>query len=94
MLSLETLVFYPYFYKSRNSYLILPNIGLGNSIIVILGLLFETLEFLSHSVTANMEILAPYFAKFEFCFFFKHCSSYLILPNTGILALFLYTLAA
>ena len=58
-------------------------------IIVILALFFQTLEFLSHSFTANIEILAPSFEKFEFWFYFyKHCNSHVILPNTGILALF------
>ena len=84
------LVFYPCFYKHRNSDLILSNIGIRNSIIVILALFFQTLEFLSHSFTANIEILAPSFGKCEFLFvcFFKHRNSYLILRNTGILALF------
>ena len=84
------LVFYPCFYKHRNSDLILSNTGIRNSIIVILALFFQTLEFLSHSFTANIEILAPSFEKCEFWFvcFFKHRNSYLILRNTGILALF------
>ena len=83
------LVFYPYFYRHRNSDLILPNIGIQNSIIVILAFFFQTLEFLSHSFTANIEILAPSFEKCEFwfVFFFKHRNSYLILPNTRILGL-------
>ena len=58
-------------------------------IIVILALFFQTLEFLSHSFTANIEILVPSFEKFEFWFYFyKHCNSHVILLNTGILALF------
>ena len=83
------LLFYPYFYRHRNSDLILPNIGIQNSIIVILAFFFETLEFLSHSFTANIEILALSFEKCEFwfVFFFKHRNSYLILPNTRILGL-------
>ena len=82
------LVFYPYFYRHRNSDLILPNIGIQNSIIVILAFFFQTLEFLSHSFTANIEILASSFEKCEFWFvFFKHRNSYLILPNTRILGL-------
>ena len=82
------LLFYPYFYRHRNSDLILPNIGIQNSIIVILAFFFQTLEFLSHSFTANIEILAPSFEKCEFWFvFFKHRNSYLILPNTRILGL-------
>ena len=82
------LLFYPYFYRHRNSDLILPNIGIKNSIIVILAFFFQTLEFLSHSFTANIEILAPSFEKCEFWFvFFKHRNSYLILPNTRILGL-------
>ena len=82
------LVFYPYFYRHRNSDLVLPNIGIQNSIIVILAFFFQTLEFLSHSFTANIEILAPSFEKCEFWFvFFKHRNSYLILPNTRILGL-------
>ena len=88
------LVFYPYFYRHRNSDLILPNIGIQNSIIVILAFFFQTLEFLSHSFTANIEILAPSFEKCEFWFvFFKHRNSYLILPNTRILGLCFYILA-
>ena len=63
------LVFYPYFCRHRNSDLILPNIGIQNSIIVILALFFQTLEFLSHSFTANIEILAPSFEKCEFWLF-------------------------
>ena len=75
------LVFYPYFYRHRNSDLILPNIGIQNSIIVILAFFFQTLEFLSHSFTANIEILASSFEKCEFWFvFFKHRNFYLILP--------------
>ena len=62
------LLFYPYFYRHRNSDLILPNIGIQNSIIVILAFFFQTLEFLSHSFTANIEILAPSFEKCEFWF--------------------------
>ena len=82
-------VFYPYFYRHRNSDLILPYIGIRNSIIVILALFFQTLEFLSHSFTANIEILAPSFEKCEswFVCFFKHRNFYLILPNTRIQAL-------
>ena len=64
------LLFYPYFYRHRNSDLILPNIGIQNWIIVILAFFFQTLEFLSHSFTANIEILAPSFEKCEFWFFF------------------------
>ena len=64
------MVFYPYFYRHRNSDLILPNIGIQNSIIGILAFFFQTLAFLSHSFTANIEILAPSFEKCEFWFVF------------------------
>ena len=66
------LLFYPYFYRHRNSGLILPNIGIQNSIIVILAFFFQTLEVLSHSFTANIEILALSFEKIMWiliCFF-------------------------
>ena len=89
------LVFYPYFYTHRNSDLILPNIGIQNSIIVIWALFFQTLEFLSHSFTANIEILAPSFEKCEFWFvcFFKHRNSYLSFQTLEFWPYVLYTLA-
>ena len=74
------LLFYPYFYRHRNSDLILPNIGIQNSIIVILAFFFQTLEFLSHSFTANIEILAPAFEKCEFWFVFFKTSQFLSYP--------------
>ena len=90
------LVFYPCFYKHRNSDLILSNIGIRNSIIVILALFFQTLEFLSHSFTANIEILAPSFEKCEFwfvCFFLNIAIRILSSETLEFWPYFLYTLA-
>ena len=58
-------------------------------------LLIQTLELLSCPFTANIEIVALSFRALEFWpYFYKHCNSHLIVPNTGILAVFLYALAS
>ena len=89
------LLFYPYFYRHRNSDLILPDIGIQNSIIVILAFFFQTLEFLSHSFTANIEILAPSFetCEFWFFFFFNIAIPILSFQTLEFWAYVLYTLA-
>ena len=57
-------------------------------------LLIQTLGLLSCPSTTNIEIVALSFQALEFWpYFYKHSYSHLIVPNTGILAVFLYTLA-
>ena len=88
------LLFYPYFYRHRNSDLILPNSGIQNSIIVILAFFFQTLEFLSHSFSANIEIRAPSFEKCEFWFVFLNIAIPILSFQTlEFWAYVLYTLA-
>ena len=86
--------------KHWNFDLIRPIIGFfydynpSTANIVILVLSLYTLEFLSYPFTANVEILAQSFQTLEFwSYFYKHGSCHLFLPNTWILALFLYFLA-
>ena len=62
-------------------------------IIGILAQLLQTWEFLYDPFTANIEILALSLKTLEFSsYLHKHCNFRLILPDTLILALFLYTL--
>ena len=57
-------------------------------------LLIQTLELLSSASTTNIEIVALSFQALELLpYFYKHCNSHLIALNTGILAVFFYTLA-
>ena len=71
------------------------------SIIVILALFFQTLEFLSHSFTANIEILATYFETIWIlvlflwqypCYPSKHWNCGLIFIHIGCVILFFKTL--
>ena len=57
-------------------------------------LFIQTLELLSCPSIANIEIEALSFQALEFwAYFYKRWNSHLIVPNTGILAVFLYTFA-
>ena len=57
-------------------------------------LFIQTLELLSCPSSANIEIEALSFQALEILlYFYKPWSSQYIVPNTGILAVFLYTLA-
>ena len=57
-------------------------------------LFIQTLELLSCPSTANIEIEALSFQAWEILlYFYKPWRSQYIVPNTGILAVFLYTLA-
>ena len=74
------------FFTHWNFDLILSNIG-------ILALFLQTLEFLYNSSTTKIEILPLSFHTLELLsYFYKHCISPFILPNTRIIALYIYAL--
>ena len=63
ILWLQTLEFWPYLYAHWNSYLIFPNVGILALFFInngILALFLQTLQFVSYSSTANIEMLALY----------------------------------
>ena len=83
ILSLRTLDFWPYFYTHRNSYLILPKIGISA---------YFYKHWNSDLFLANIGILILSFQTMEFWpYFYKLWNCDVIRPNIGILALFIHT---